>query len=68
MCGEKKYGLWFSPSTQSYTLALLEAIQTQPELFSQGDQLFHTIVATSYADACQKRNDILGWGKYIPHS
>lgn len=59
-----KYGLLYSKSNNSHTFSELKKLEKK--LLEKDAELIWTVKARSWGEACQKRNDYLGWGKYTP--
>lgn len=66
-----RYGLWRSPDGEALTFCRFD--ETQPAdsdarrraAIGPDDELLWTVEAASWEEACQARNDYLGWGPYV---
>lgn len=61
----KQCELWFSEKENSHIFFPTDEKNPRPSLPADAE-LVWTIKASSWKDACQKRNDFLGWGPYVP--
>ena len=61
----KRCELWYSPAESSYTFFPVDN-KKHSVLLPNDAELIWTTEASSWAEACQKRNDFLRWEPYVP--